>query len=747
MSDIHLRSDAADAAVTVGAGTKWLALSANASSSRSVVKRCQNPNASPYQITDGSGTTDGTVVSWYTKPLQAVTITGTITCTMWDRELNASVNAAPVIQIERCSATGTILSTIIANSVNEGSGEMPTTAGSDIVTLTAANVADTAISGGERLRITLWLANASAQGGTGTMSVTTTYYAQFWINGAVGGAGQARLAFTESLVELITVALTDSGTGSDSMRVGASGTISGTPTTPGTSTFTVRVWDATGDTATKELSITVLAGGTPKSFSDSGSGADTFATPSRTVKFTDSGAASDALKTPVKAINFPSSASASEALKLTQPTGLTGTGSAADSLSVTKIISQQFTGSGSASDSFRVTRIVTFTDAGLGSDSIAVPSFLTAGSGTDALGITSQISLTAAGSAADQLSIVSPPIPIALADSGSAADTLRAGVPIGLADAGSGAAALGIAAYAPQSDAGTALDTFAIQRTLALTEIGSGAGSIGIARLVAFAGSGAAAETLEVTGVAFVDLADIGSAADSLAPGIKIPLTTAGIALDAFAVARTVLLADSGIAGEEFAVTRTIAFVDEGSASDVLGISQVVSVPLADSGSGSDTLFVARAINFADSGNCTESLGLFSSLALAEAGACLEAIASLTATSLVDAGSALDTYAFWRNISLADGGSGDGVLGVIPWLTETGEASETLSVISITGYPGHVSASDILAPERVATTLLADSVMIINMPALERVMTRLAADSASVANMGTYSVEIENEIP
>jgi len=192
VTTLYLTSTTADAAVVVGTGTNWLASTAAAASARTVVK--QAGSAPPYQVTDGTGTTDGTVVSWYSQRLAATTITGTCTCTLFDQEVSTSTNAAPVVQIERCGGDGTVLATIVASSVNEGAGEMTTTSASDTVTISAANMTDTALTDGDRLRISLWIGSASAQGGSGTLTTTTTHYARFWVNSAT-----CSLAFTETL--------------------------------------------------------------------------------------------------------------------------------------------------------------------------------------------------------------------------------------------------------------------------------------------------------------------------------------------------------------------------------------------------------------------------------------------------------------------------------------------------------------------------------------------------------------------
>ena len=200
MTDIFLTASAADAAVTVGSGTKWKAGLLAGASSTHLNKNSQAAANPPIQMTDGATAgTDGTVVSWYTEPLQAVTIAGAITCSLWTRENATNNNVAPTIRIERCSGDGTVLSTIVSETTNHGAGECATTAGgaSDTISVTAGNVTDTTLSDGDRLRITLWIDDAADQGGSGSMA--SGGRGEMWVNGPTGSAGQSRIAFTEVL--------------------------------------------------------------------------------------------------------------------------------------------------------------------------------------------------------------------------------------------------------------------------------------------------------------------------------------------------------------------------------------------------------------------------------------------------------------------------------------------------------------------------------------------------------------------
>lgn len=91
----------------------------------------------------------------------------------------------------------------------------------------------------------------------GPLTITTTTLAQ----GAVGLAYSATLAATGGVVPYTW--LVTSGTLPSGVSLSPSGTFSGTPTTAGTSNFTVQVTDNASTTNTKALSITVNAGGSP----------------------------------------------------------------------------------------------------------------------------------------------------------------------------------------------------------------------------------------------------------------------------------------------------------------------------------------------------------------------------------------------------------------------------------------------------------------------------------------------------
>lgn len=243
MSDLHLTSAAADAAVTAGSGTKWKAAPAAGASATHVNRNSVAGPTAPLQMTDGAAGVNGTAVSWYSGPLQAVTIAGAITCSLWTRENATTNNVAPTIRIERCDGTGAVLSTIVAETTNHGAGECATTAGgaSDTISVTAANVTDTTLADGDRLRITLWIDDAADQGGSGSMA--SGGQGEAWVNGPVGSQGQARLAFTENLDPVGTVSFkgVHSATGVSS-AADADGDLTVACTVPAGTTLAVICW-------------------------------------------------------------------------------------------------------------------------------------------------------------------------------------------------------------------------------------------------------------------------------------------------------------------------------------------------------------------------------------------------------------------------------------------------------------------------------------------------------------------------
>jgi hypothetical protein len=162
----------------------------------------------PLKLTDSTAAgTDGNAVAWYSEQLQAVTIAGQIVASLWGRESATTQNAAPCIGVYRCDALGAELATIVdpAAATSQGALEFATTSGgaAKTCTITAANVVDTAIGLGERLKVALFIDDASGQGGSGSMGSGGN--CQLWVNGPTGAAGQSQIAFTETILSVVVV--------------------------------------------------------------------------------------------------------------------------------------------------------------------------------------------------------------------------------------------------------------------------------------------------------------------------------------------------------------------------------------------------------------------------------------------------------------------------------------------------------------------------------------------------------------
>lgn len=156
-------------------------------STTKVTNTAAGPTAG-VQLTESAG---GAVTSWMTNCLQAVTISGTITFNIRGLESNALANAGFQVKVERCNAAGVVQSTIV-NS--ERGTEMGT---SDAANNWTASPTSTALSDGDRLKITVY---ANDAGGNMTSGRTVTIS----LDGpTAAAAGDSYVTFTENFGERI----------------------------------------------------------------------------------------------------------------------------------------------------------------------------------------------------------------------------------------------------------------------------------------------------------------------------------------------------------------------------------------------------------------------------------------------------------------------------------------------------------------------------------------------------------------
>jgi hypothetical protein len=211
MTNLFLSATDMTAATPSGAeATRWqLAGSAGpVSGARVCNKNGVAAPPAPLLVTDSQiAGTDGAVIGWYSDPVAAVTIAGTITASLWGQESATSANSAPCIGVYRCDPSGAVISAIVnpATAGSQGALEFTTTAAAKTCTITAG-VTSTALAAGDRLKVTLCIDSAVNQGGAGSMS--SSQNSQLTVNAPTGGAGQSQIAFTETIVSIVLTGFT-----------------------------------------------------------------------------------------------------------------------------------------------------------------------------------------------------------------------------------------------------------------------------------------------------------------------------------------------------------------------------------------------------------------------------------------------------------------------------------------------------------------------------------------------------------
>jgi hypothetical protein len=151
---------------------------------------------SPIQVTDTAG---GTVVDWFTKQLQAVTLTGMAVGNIRALEAAAAANASIRCEIARVASDGTS-PTVWASwcmSANNGrTGELNTSEAAETVNVSGD---DLAITDGQRLRIRLYIDDYPLIA-MGASQTVTTYYA----GTSAAASGDTYITFPVTLTEFVS---------------------------------------------------------------------------------------------------------------------------------------------------------------------------------------------------------------------------------------------------------------------------------------------------------------------------------------------------------------------------------------------------------------------------------------------------------------------------------------------------------------------------------------------------------------
>lgn len=144
---------------------------------------------------DSNGDGTGTTITWITKTLQAVTISGTVTFNIWMSENNMSANVGPHVLLERTDFFGNVLSTIS----NSEKGTEVIVGPPDAVNNWTATPTSTSLAAGDRIR-------AKIMGNdVGTMAAAFTFH--FGLSGpTAAAAGDSWIQFTEAITEQVSLA-------------------------------------------------------------------------------------------------------------------------------------------------------------------------------------------------------------------------------------------------------------------------------------------------------------------------------------------------------------------------------------------------------------------------------------------------------------------------------------------------------------------------------------------------------------
>jgi len=185
-------------------GTHLLASLAQGSSVASITDNSQSgtnldewrsPNLDAIGTLEAaSNVTIGGRMAWFSNPLNAVTISGSITPNLRALENNAMANAFVTIRIYKRSSGGTY--TLISDPGDSIGTELGTT---EAVRTASLIPTSTALADGDRIAILLiWMA---VSGSTGFS--TTGFF-----NGAAGATGDTYVSFNETITEYVPPAAT-----------------------------------------------------------------------------------------------------------------------------------------------------------------------------------------------------------------------------------------------------------------------------------------------------------------------------------------------------------------------------------------------------------------------------------------------------------------------------------------------------------------------------------------------------------
>ena len=190
---LYLTSTASD--VDAGAAVEKEAWTSRGGSATTAIRNTAAGATAPLQWTDSAG---GSVIEWYTKPLQAFTLVGLAKANLRLHESNAAAQASARCQIAVVNGDGTnavvwadwcIEGTLVSGQV----GELPT---SEAARIAWPSGDDLSVSNGQRLRIRIYLDDL------GNINLASGHTATLTYSGPTGGAsGDSWVQLPQSVAE------------------------------------------------------------------------------------------------------------------------------------------------------------------------------------------------------------------------------------------------------------------------------------------------------------------------------------------------------------------------------------------------------------------------------------------------------------------------------------------------------------------------------------------------------------------
>ena len=163
-----------------------------------------------------------TILTWFSRPLRSVTISGTVTFNLWGLESATQANTGFDVLVERCDQNGNVLSTIIRS---ERGTELGTTASVNNWTGTPTS---TSLNEGDRIKITVFGNDAGGNMGN-ARSFTMNYGAGTGVNGdsyvqftetlSIGVVGTQNIPGAESVTVNSNLSVSESLPGTDAASV------------------------------------------------------------------------------------------------------------------------------------------------------------------------------------------------------------------------------------------------------------------------------------------------------------------------------------------------------------------------------------------------------------------------------------------------------------------------------------------------------------------------------------------------